>query len=224
MSLLQIFAELFQINDYSVVPNFTAYILRNSPLRLERISKLEGTEYDQNLSFSDITTEMPRLTLSRLKIVPDDQFLCFRAEIISFGMVGSRSLEHVKGAISRTKFWPSENSAMLVSELLKYESNGFVPGQDMFGPLPAAGYRILIDAETHDEVGRTKPCRWKAETGPFQLVRIATEAQPRKENETTLIFLEVEKTTGVSQRTAIGKILEKAWDQADPQTRVVVLN
>lgn len=99
-----------------------------------------------------------------------------------------------------------------------------MPGQDILGPLPEAAYRVLIDGTCHRKIGKTEPHRVKKGNGPIELVRIATEARVRKGKEARLIFSEVEKAMGVSQRVAIGKVHVSAWDTVTTQTKMVVLN
>ena len=175
------------------------------------------------VSLDDVASSDPEISLPGLQDVPDDQYLCFWAECLSFEDTEAVKLNDVNQVPTGTRFFPSRDATFMVSELIRPDdpSEDDVPARQILGPMPERGSRTLIDAVSHAVVGHIEPCRWRADSGSVELVRMANKPGRGK---TYAIFLEVERRHGVAYRQSIGQIEEQEWANSQPTTKVVVLN
>lgn len=186
------------------------------------MSALEGPRGQAALSLDDVAASDPELSLPKLQNTPDDQYVCFWAECLSFEDTEAVKLDDVSEVPAGTKFFTSRNATFMVSELYKPDEKAdYSRLRGLLGPSPERGSRIITDASSHTVIGHIEPCKWRVDSGSVELVLMAY----KHERETThAIILEVERRDGVATRRSIGRIEKQEWARCQPITKVVVLN
>lgn len=229
--------DYFLTDRCSYAAAITCFVLKNSPMRLERVSLRDAPKNQLLVSLDDVVTSDPAISLDQLRSVPDDQYVCFRAECLSFDHAENIDLEGVKVVPSETrlenveqvpsdaKFFSNINASFVTSELFCFYSDDerelATQQEHLFGPMPNTWSRIFVDPSSKRVVGEIYPCRWKEDGGQVDLILLAYRKSGKRED---AIVLEVERRGGVMQRRSIGRVEKSSWEKSQPVTKVVVLN
>jgi hypothetical protein len=184
--------------------------LRNSPLRLVRVSRVSSDSLQAlqsnlkqlqhqtarsplGICLADIINEYPCLTDIRLLDTPDDQMIFFRADCARCQV--SSPVLSLEGAYNPRN--------PVYSKCVKHHRN-------------------IID-NAGRVVGKTSTCEAseKNENRVWDFIHIADNrtfsTEPRK------IVLQVEFRDGIFHRINIGEISEEAWERTMPMSRLVAL-
>ncbi|KAH8889258.1 HET-domain-containing protein, partial [Thozetella sp. PMI_491] len=199
--------------EEGITPEIMCYVLRNTPLRLVRISRLtmdvpgdrRALPFANRLAvpamqsplavyLDDITLHFPELPIDRLKGIPDDQIIFFWTEVATFT---------VSATIQR-ELWtkdrhPNNRTEYQILQREVLEGSGKVIGQ--ISPCESTG--------TNDS----------EQSAEFAL--LATSALAGSQGK--VLALQIETKEGVAYRVNIAEIEEQAWRNADTQRRLIAL-
>ncbi|KAH8588238.1 heterokaryon incompatibility protein-domain-containing protein [Bisporella sp. PMI_857] len=200
-----------QYRETGMREEIVCYVLRNSPLRVVRISRTISDETEapmppipsiprhlQNpniVTLESILSECPLLTEDILRKTPDNQFIAFWSEIAVF---------HVTGPVL------AENTTWHDAEFSYFEVRNT---SDPKGPI----------------VGKTDWCTrgdgndaiCQAGEGKFAFILLATNAAPGSAPEK--VVLQVFRRGGVAYRICVARIQENQWMKARPKRQLVIL-
>lgn len=193
-------------------------------MRLEpiRANNPEGSGVVSSLRLDEAVSSIAELSISILLLVPDDQYLFFKAETLSFSDADRVCLDRVERVPDGTTFFTSPSASFLVSELIPYTSKYDDDVPSMFTPIPKRWYRVFIDRVTHEQVGNTGVC------GPPALSAASTDSGPSFirlafNSSHEAVIMETEKYLGVSYRANIATVKKEAWVASNATSEVIVL-
>ena len=186
----------------SIDPQIICYVLRNSPLRVVRASRIASDNPDSGRSLglpkvirssspfavtlNTITSNCPALTHDRLLDTPDDQLLIFWSETSTFT---------ISGPVERVL--PSYAGQHRTQHFEVLDSLGNAVGNTAPLHLAKAGQRLV------------------------EFVLLANnrpvEHPPQK------IVLQIERRKGIACRVNIAEIEEGAWERSTPSRKLIVL-
>lgn len=202
-------------------------MLRNSPLRLERISSRESsTRSGQGalLTLDQLTSSNPQLSLERLRNIPDDQYVCFWAECVWFDPSKATRIqvENVKKAPASLSFLEGSSAdSFMVSGLYrpprKIDGVSKIVEPVFEGSAPDVGSRVFVDSVTHEVIGRMKHSPWYDDSDAFGIILMAEKYEKAT-------VLEVKKRDGVCQRRGIGSMKYASWRSSQSVREIIVLN
>ncbi len=203
----------------SMTEDIVCYVLRNSPLRVVKVSRatsdtaelptprMPGNWRPQSpniVTLESILSECPLLTQEVLQQKSDNQLVAFWSEVAIFCVVGPVLVEN--------KTWYD-------AEFYHFEINSTVDGLER---------KTGLDKKP-DPDGKTDWCTpsdkndaiCKAGQGEFEFVLLATNATPG--NAPEKVVLQVFFENGIAYRICAASIKEDKWVEAKPKRQLVVL-
>jgi hypothetical protein len=194
--------------------------LKNLPLRLEPIGLHELPALP--LLLDDVISSSSLLSSLEVEDIPDNQFVCFLAQIIRFSDAKPVQLDDVKHMPTGTTFFAADDAQFMVSELIRYQlsndmdeslSGDFPPTLDLWN-------RVIVDKESHQRIGHTAICG--EHPGPENATKAPTLVY-LKCNYKNVIAVEVVKRQGVCYKVNVARIERTYWFDAASSREVIVL-
>jgi len=191
---------------FRLSPEIVSFVLRNSPLRVVRVSRIIGDDAESPkpklpggfaqsslvVTLEAVVAEHAHLTRERLQQIPDNQLLLFWTETASFS---------ISGPIEE------ENHTYADSHFFRYEirdGNGHVVGQtDLCVPGDAEDVACALGEGVFEFI---------------LLARVATQVAAAEK-----LALLIERRDGIAYRVTAANISEEAWTIAKPRMELVVL-
>lgn len=219
-----------------MIEEIVCFVVRNKPLRVARVSRITsdstempvppialagGQDNPQIVTLNSIISEYPDLTEARLRRTPDNQLLAFWSEAAFFNTVGPVKSDNV--------FYTDHN---FFNFHIYATSDGGDRGarcgqtelcspRDDDDPICQAGegrFEFVLLATC--EVLENDP----AEASSSKDNRMKTDLPPIRRSEK--IVMQISRNggdKGVASRVSTARIREEAWNAANPQRKLVVL-
>lgn len=211
------------INQCRMLEEIVCYVLRNSPLRVVKVSRtisdireltMPSTQpgvghlrSPNTVTVESILTELPVWTTESLAKVPDNQLIVFWSEIAVFYLKGP--------VIEKNTIW--YNVQFRTFEIYKRDSVLFQVGD--------------TSTKISEPSGKTEYCNpdnksdplCQAGEGEFEFVLLATSRAPGHPPEKVALQVYRDQNSGIAHRISIARIKEEQWIKAGPRRTLVML-